>query len=142
MEYEKILFTALIAVVGWVAAHWLTSARDLANSRRNARIDALTTCYKALVRSGIDGVMLKRDSAGNLINNAIPVEDAIALIHLHGNQRQSQLASAFAKQIDQNKSGDSTELVNALRKDIRRMLGTEDLAAEPHYLSIKPNEPV
>jgi len=142
VEYEKILFTALIAVVGWVAAHRLTSARDLANSRRNAGIDALTTCYKALVRSGIDGVMLKRDSTGKLINNAIPVEDAIALIHLHGNEQQSQLASAYAKQIGQDKSGDSTKLVNALRKDIRSMLGTKDLAAEPHYLSIKPNESV
>jgi hypothetical protein len=86
--------------------------------------------------------MLKRDSSGKLVNNAIPVEDAIALIHLHGNNQQSELASAYAKQIDQTKSGDSTKLVNALRKDIRSMLGTKDLAAEPYYLSIKPNEPV
>ena len=142
MEYEKILFTALIAVIGWVVAHRLTSARDLANSRRNARIEALTICYKALVRSGIDGVMLKRDSSGKLVNNAIPVEDAIALIHLHGNDEQSELASAYAKQIGQAKSGDSTKLVNSLRKDIRSMLGTTDLATEPHYLSIKPNDPV
>lgn len=141
MEYEKILFTSLVAVVGWVVAHRLTSARDLANSRRSARIDALTTCYKALVRSGIDGVMFKRDSSGKLINGAMPVEDAIALIHLHGNEQQSELASAYARQVGETKTGDSTKLVNALRKDIRRMLGTKDLGSDPHYLSIKTNEP-
>lgn len=136
MECEKILLAALIAVVGWVAVHQFASARDLANSRRRARIDALTTCYRALVRSGVDGVMLQRDSSGKLINGAIIVEDAIALIHLHGSEQHSKLARDYAKQVGETQTGSLTELVNSLRKDIRSMLGTKDLDSDPHYLRV------
>jgi hypothetical protein len=139
MEYLKILFAVLTAVIGWVAGHYFTSRRDLASSRRSVRIDALVTCYKALIRSGIDGVMLKRDDSGRVINNAVPVEDAIALIHLYGDAQQSALASAYAKQIADTGKGSATDLVNSLRRDIRGMLGAGDLLSEPVYLRVKPN---
>jgi hypothetical protein len=142
MEYLKISFTVVLAVVGWLVAHYFTSKRDTANSRRAVRIDALSACYKVFVRSGIDGVMLKKDKAGNLINNAIPIEDAVALIHLYGSQEQSDMASAYAKQVADTSTGTSTALVNSLRWDIRRMLGQPDLSLEPTYLRVTPNEPI
>lgn len=121
--------------------HLLTSERDLKNYRRNSRINALTTCYTALIRSGLDGLLNKPDSNGNMVRtvNAIHVENAIALIHLHGNEQQSELANVYTEQINNTGSGDLTKLIDALRKDIRAMLGTKDLVSMPHYLRI-PSE--
>jgi len=140
MGIIEIFFAVVTAVVGWVVGHRFTSKRDLENSRRAARIQALTTCYKALVRSGIDGVMLKRNASGAIINNAVPVEDAIALVHLYGDSEQSALASAYSSQVAQTGEGNPTVLVNSLRRDVRSMLGTADVSADPVYLSVRPRE--
>lgn len=141
MEFLKIAFAVAIAVAGWIVAHRYTSKRDTNNSRRATRVDALSTCYKALTRSGIDGVMVIADESGKAINRAGPVEDAIALIHLYGSQEQSDLASDYARQVADTKHGDSTRLVNCLRCDIRRMLGESDLNGVPSYLKISVGKP-
>jgi len=139
MKYITIL-TILTVAIGWIIVHQFTSIRDLKNFRRNSRIDALTNYYMALIRSGLDGPMLKLDSDGKLVNNAISVENAIALIHLHGNEQQSELANAYVKQIEKDGSGDLTKLIDTLRKDIRTMLGSRDLVSIPHYLRVKSKE--
>lgn len=89
-----------------------------------------------MVRSGIDGEMVVKGEDGKAINKATPVEDAIALIHLYGNQEQSNLASEYARMIGETNRGNATELVNALRKDIREMLGEPELVGEPAYLRV------
>lgn len=141
MEYWKILVTVVTAAAGWVFAHYFTSRRDTENSCRATRVAALTNCYKALVRSALDGTMLKKGQDGRVVNNAAPVEDAIALIHLYGDQEQSDLASAYARDVANTGTGDATILANSLRKDIRHMLGSEDLNAVPAYLKVTTREP-
>lgn len=140
MEFIKISFAVVTAVLGWVIAHHFTSRRDRDNSRRSTRIEALSFCYKALVRSGIDGVMVIKGGDGKLINRAGPVEDAVALIHLYGSQEQSCLATEYARQVAQSQNGDATELVKSLRNDIRRMVGEAGLSSDPTYLRITINE--
>lgn len=142
MEFLKIAFTVAVAAAGWIFAHYYTSKRDTKNSRRAIRIDALSSCYKALVRSGIDGVMVVKDESGKTVSRAGPVEDAIALVHLYGNQKQSEMASTYARQIADKKHGDSTALVNSLRSDIRSMLGETDIEGLPNYLRISTEKPV
>lgn len=60
MEYIKILFTVIIAVGGWIVAHYYTSRRDTNNYRRATRIEALSFCYKAFIRSSLDGAIDNR----------------------------------------------------------------------------------
>ena len=136
MEFLKIIFTVIIAAVGWMVAHHFTSKRDTKNSRRMIRIEALSSCYKIFARAGIDGVLVTKGDDGKVINKAIPVEDAVALVHLYGSQEQSDLASEYANQVGQTQNGDSTKLVNSLRRDIRRMLGEPDLSHDPTYLRV------
>jgi len=100
------------------------------------RIEALSSCYKIFARAGIDGVLVTKGDDGKVINKAIPVEDAVALVHLYGSQEQSDLASEYANQVGQTQNGDSTKLVNSLRRDIRRMLGEPDLSHDPTYLRV------
>lgn len=139
MVYVQIIVTVILAALGWVVAHKFTSARELRNARNTIRIAALTHCYKVFVRSGIDGTLLKRDDDGNIVNGATSVEDAIALIHLHGSQTQFELANKYTKKISATDNGDSTELVNSLRDDIRAMLDEPKLSGLPHYLRVTAN---
>jgi hypothetical protein len=136
MDLLQVFVGVALAILGWVIGHRFTSARDVNNSQRAVRVAALTEAYRALVRSGIDGVMIKRAEDGNVTNGAKPVEDAIALVHLYGTQEQSVLASKYATQVANEGGGDATKLVNALRKEIRENLGGCDVEAQPCYLRV------
>jgi hypothetical protein len=143
MEFLKIIVGVIVVVVGWVIAHHFTSKRDIQNSQRAIRNQALTEAYKVLVRAGINGFLLTRDDEGKVINGAKTVEDALSIIHLYGTQEQSVLASKYANEVSSSKIGSSTQLVNSLRKSIRENLGGKDLEHEPVYLKVtyKQNEP-
>lgn len=80
--------------------------------------------------------MVVNGEDGKAINKATPVEDTIALIHFYGNQEQSNLASEYSRMVGETNRGNSTDLVNALRKDIRGMLGEPELVGEPAYLRV------
>ncbi len=140
MEYFKIIVAVIIAVIGWIIAHNFTSARDVKNAQRATRVEAFTEAYKALARSGLDKELLPKDKDGKVINKAIPVENAIAIIHLYGTEKQSQMASKYALDFVNNRGADCTELVNSLRKTIREYLGGEDLKNMPIYLVVTPNK--
>ncbi|MDP2538153.1 hypothetical protein [Alteromonas stellipolaris] len=130
----------LVALVGVFFTHKFTSRRDVINAQRALKIEALSLAYKALVRSGLEKDLISRDDKGNVTNKAIPVEDAIAIIHLHGSELQSRLASQYAVDFANNRGADCTELVNSIRNEIRASLGYEKLEALTYYLSVKPNE--
>lgn len=136
MDLLQFIVGVALAILGWVIGHRFTSARDVNNSQRTVRVAALAAAYSALVRSGIDGVILRRDVDGTVINGAKQVEDAVALVHLYGTQEQSNLASKYANQFAREGGGEATELVNALRKDIRESLGDRDVEGQPHYLRV------
>lgn len=130
----------LVALFGVFITHKFTSRRDVLNSQRALKIEALSTAYKALVRSGIEKELLPKDENGKIINKAIPVEDAIALIHLHGSDHQSKLASKYAIDLAESRAADCTELVNILRSEIRASLGYEPLKSRAFYLVVTPNK--
>ena len=136
MEILKIIISIVVAVIGWIIGHHYTSKRDVKNSQRAIRIAALAEAYKALVRVGIDGIMIKKEKDGSIYNGAKSIEDAIALIHLYGTQEQSILASNYATQVADTGGGEGTLLVNSLRKSIRESLGGEDIEGIPHYLKV------
>jgi len=139
VEYFKIIVAVIVSAIGWVIAHNFTSKRDVTNAQRATRVQAFTEAYKALVRSGLEKELLPTDKDGKVVNKAIPVEDAIAIIHLYGTEEQSQMASKYASNFANNSSADCTELVNSLRKTIRENLGGEDLKNMPIYLVVTPN---
>lgn len=136
MELLQVGVGVILAVLGWVIGHWFTSKRDVKNSQRTIRISALTEVYKALVRCGTDGVMIKRAQDGSITDDAKHVEEAIALIHLYGTQQQSLLASKYVNRVASVGSGSLTELVDALRKNIRESLGGIDIEGQPNYLKV------
>lgn len=116
----------------------IRSKRDLKNARRTSRIEALSIAYKAFVRAGIDrdGLIIRGEN-DEIIDKATPVENAIAIVHLYGDKEQSELASECAKQLGSTGKVQLTSIVNSLRRDIREMLGEEDIVELPYHLSIE-----
>lgn len=136
VDLLKIIAGALTVVLAGAIAHKFAQDRDVKNAQRQRRVNALVDAYTVFVRAGIDGVMLRRNSDGVIENGAKPIEDAIGMIHLFGTNELSALASEYAKQVSSTNHGDSTNLVNALRKEIRANIGGEDLIEVPSYLRV------
>ncbi|HEE5436307.1 hypothetical protein [Acinetobacter baumannii] len=126
------LVTSIIAIISWFIVHWLTEKRDQKNARRNTRVDALTECYVALVRSGIKNLYELEDDK---INRQIAddVEKAILIIHLYGSPEQSKLANEYSKHMSEDGNANLDELVESLRKDIRGQLGEKEIIDKPTY---------
>jgi hypothetical protein len=135
-ELIKLLILVISGAIGWVVAHHFTAKRDIKNSQRSIRIEALTEAYKILVRSGIESSIVKWDQHGKVNDLPTKIEDAIALIHLYGTSLQSKLADEYTIQMSTKNHADSTKLVNEIRRDIREGLGGNDLETTPHYLKI------
>ena len=135
MEYIKVFFTILTAVLGWIVAHYFTSKRDLKSSRRLARIEALSNCYKIFIRVGINGALINQNGT-EIEDKSAEIEDAIAIIHLYGSQEQSDLVNQYVNNMSSNQTAVFTNLIDSLRENIRNMLGEEDLKSTPSYLKI------
>lgn len=136
MEFFKIIFTVIVAAGGWLVTHYYTSKRNIENSRRESRIEALSQAYNALVRTALNGSLVTRKKDGTILNKAPSLENAIATIHLYGNDEQSKLASKCAEQFEKTGKDKYNDLVNSLRIDIREMLNESDLKEPPIYLRI------
>jgi hypothetical protein len=134
------LLTMIVGVVtacfGWIAVHMFTSRRDIANAQRAIRNSALAEAYRAMVRAGLNGVLIYRDRDGTVVNGAKAVEDAIALVHLYGSKEQSMLATKYAETVGGGGSADLTALVDSLRKDVRSALGLSELDETPKFLKV------
>ena len=44
----KILFIAIIAVLGWIAAHYFTSRHEVKNKQRKTKVEYLIEAYQRL----------------------------------------------------------------------------------------------
>ncbi|MBD8642357.1 hypothetical protein IFT63_01980 [Stenotrophomonas sp. CFBP 13724] len=137
LEFAKILFGVVVACSGWLIVHYFTSLREIAAAKRAIRLEALVASYKALVRTGIDGVLLGKGASGKDVDHVASVEDAIAIIHLFGTKEQAELANDYVSQIQDNQRVDATLLVNSLRSDVRGILGASDEMPVPAYLRIR-----
>jgi hypothetical protein len=48
IEYSKIFVTIVLAVLGWIIAHYFTTKRDISNKRREIRLEFLIENYQLL----------------------------------------------------------------------------------------------
>lgn len=135
------LVTSIIAIISWFIVHWLTEKRDQKNARRTARVDALSECYVALINSSLKD-LYQLDDKGEINRKvADDVEKAILIIHLYGSPRQSKLASEYSKNMCEQGTANLDELVESLRKDIRKLLGEKEVIDKPAFFqfTVKKN---
>lgn len=108
---------ALIAVVGWIVGHWLSSRRELRNRRREARLKGLEAAYKCLAMAAV------REWTDE---HKLEFEKFVAEIQLYGTPRQVTLMTNLVEAFDrQEKSISFDPLLEDLRDSLRAELRME-----------------
>ena len=113
IEIFKIFISIVLAVIGWLFAHKLTSMRDLKNKKREIRINFLLDAYRKLERS------IHREAIGK------DFEEAISDIQFLGTPVQVKMAKKIATDFAQNGHVTLDELLINLRDSMRKELELE-----------------
>jgi hypothetical protein len=120
-----LLITAVVAVVGWYAAHRLSAKRDRANKRRELRVQYLIEAYRRLEH--VSNRPIDPEATTDF-------EQAIADIQLFGTPRQVSLSREFAVQFARVGTHPLDPLLNDLRNTLRTELDLEPIEYGITYL--------
>ena len=122
------LVTTVVAIVGWLAVHRLSAARDRANKRRDLRVQYLIDAYRKLESAG--------NRTASTVDYADLFESAVADIQLFGSPEQVKLARKFALDFASQGTAALDPLLNSLRMDLRQELQLPPLEDSITYLRI------
>lgn len=116
----KVVSTVVVAVIGWVVAHYFTSRRDMANKRREIQTQYLIDAYRK-IDSAIEPAQYTRKWCESL-------QSSFSEIQLFGTKQQIELAHEFADiLLSQEKINQNVlkKLLHNLRTSLRSELGLE-----------------
>ncbi len=112
---ETLVPQITIVILGAVVTYFLAIYQNITFKKKEVTIKYLIDAWGMLERASC--------REGNRYNT--DVEIAIANIQLFGTTRQIELAQKFIEEIARNHSGSALELLNQLRKDLRKELKLE-----------------
>lgn len=114
-EALKYIVPAVVAVIGWWAAHQFNSYRDRQNKRRDLRVQFLLEAYRRL------------ESAANRPHKteeqALAFESAVADIQLLGSPEQVAATVRYLREHVSGEGAQIDEVLRLLRNDLRKELG-------------------
>jgi len=126
-----LLATTLLGVASWFAVHWLSTARDRANKKRDLRLSFLLEAYRRLEAGTSRGALESTDCA-------VGFESAIADIQLLGTPEQVKMAKNLAISIARrDPEASAGPLLLSLRDELREHLGLQALGEEPLHFRLK-----
>lgn len=114
-ESLKFVVPAVVAVVGWFAAHQFNVHRDRQNKRRDLRIQFLLEAYRRLESAA------NRD--GKTVEQRLAFESAVADIQLLGTKEQVAATVAYLHQHAAGAGAQIDSVLRLLRGDLRKELG-------------------
>lgn len=120
-------------VAGWFFAHWLTSRRELATRKREARIKALETAYMRIASS------TNRDLTPE---SKEKFETFVAEIQLYGTPHQIQLMQQMVEAVKTGGDVSHDAILVDLRDTIRGQLELESVAGPVWWLRFDYAQPV
>ena len=126
-EYIKIISTVIIAVFGWVVAHYFTSRREVKNKQREIKIGYLIDAYQKLENC----IQRNPKDVGK------DLEGVVANIQLFGSDQQIDLAKKIANDISKNGSANLESLLKSLRTDLRKELQLSDNNSNIQFLRMQ-----
>ena len=125
-EYLKIVLSVIIAVIGWIIAHYFTSKRDVSNKKREIRLNYLIEVYLILTND-----LTER---GNIDSKkAEIIEKIISQVQLLGSKKQVELVKTLADSIGKGEIIEYDTLINSLRDDLRKELELEKIEGNVHW---------
>ncbi len=108
----NIVIYVVIAVAGWVVGHRLNARRDRTNKRVELRVRYLIDAWRSIEKAA------NRDDA----NARRGLEESLADVQLFGTTQQAAMAAVLAHAMAAAGTASVTELLEALRADLRREL--------------------
>tara|TARA_B100001115_G_scaffold181357_1_gene175393 strand:- start:1454 stop:1852 length:399 start_codon:yes stop_codon:yes gene_type:complete len=115
IEFWKLIIAVTIPTVGWIVGYLLKQKNDIANTKRNKRIDFLVDTY----------LKLENCIQRSPVKVGDDLEDIMAEIQLMGNISQVKLVKKIAKDIAKSYNADLEPLLLSLRDDLRKELKLE-----------------
>lgn len=115
MDYLMKISYIVVAVVGWIVAHYFTGRRDRNNNRRELVTRYLIEAYEVLCCE-----ITQRPATDK---RAKLIEDIVAKIQLVGTDTQIQLVHKLCDDICKKEEFSMDELINDMRNDLRINLG-------------------
>mgnify|MGYP005989420047 CR=1 FL=1 len=129
IDYLKIFIAILLAVLGWLVAHYFTSQRDKKNKSREISVQHLINAYLILTNE----IAHRPDS--DLKNDKIEI--IVTEIQLFGSKHQIKIVKKLAHSIGQRKTVDLDPLINSLRDDLRKQINLESIEDNVTWLRFK-----
>lgn len=108
---------ALVVVLGWFFAHWLTARRELASRKREARLKALEAAYMRLATSSN-----REDVSPESIEK---LETFVSEIQLYGTPHHIKLMGEMVESYKRREVVSYDALLASLRDAIRKQLELE-----------------
>ncbi len=106
--------TVIIAVIGWIVAHYFSSKRDKKLKRREVITAHLINAYRILAND-----ITHRPKTPE---SELKLETIIAELQLFGSEKQIQLTKKLADDITKGGTFYVDDLLNDLRSDLRKEL--------------------
>ena len=110
----KISVTIVLAVVGWLVAHYFTTKRDISNKRRSLVIEHLIESYRILTN---DIAQREPTNESNL-----KLENILSDIQLFGSLEQINMSKELATKVASGGFFELSPLIASLRNDLRNEL--------------------
>lgn len=129
LDYYKIIVTISLAVLGWLVAHYFTAKRDVANKRRELRLQYLIDAYQVLTN---DVSHRKLTYERN-----IKLENLLSDIQLYGSEIQVNLAKQLAIDVAAGIGFELDPLIKCLRDDLRKELNLKKIDGNVKWLRFK-----
>ncbi|PCJ24810.1 MAG: hypothetical protein COA97_09130 [Flavobacteriales bacterium] len=126
LDYLKIFTAIVLAVLGWLAGHYLTSQRDKKNKSREISVKHLIDAYLILTTE----IVQRPDSESK--NRKI--ENVISEIQLFGSKKQVELAKILADEVSEGKNFQLDFLINSLRDDLRKQINLKSIEGNVRWL--------
>jgi hypothetical protein len=114
-ETLKYIVPAIVAVLGWFAAHQFNVYRDRQNKRRDLRVEFLLDAYRRLESAA------NRDEKTEAQNLAF--ESAVADIQLLGTPEQVAAVVTYLHRHAAGSGAQIDEVLRLLRQDLRNEIG-------------------
>ncbi|MGE0052178.1 MAG: hypothetical protein AB7S49_11710 [Arcobacter sp.] len=119
-EYLKIGITIILAILGWIIAHYFTSKRDVSNKKREIILNYLIEAYLILTND-----LTERGEID--LKKAEKIEKIMSQVQLLGSKEQVNLVKKLAVSIGKNEINEYDSLINSLRDDLRMELELEKI---------------
>jgi len=126
-EYIKIISIIVVAVLGWIVAHYFTSKRELKNKQREIKVEYLIEAYQKLENC----IQRQPKAVGK------DLESVVANIQLFGSEKQIELAKKIANDISKSGSADLESLLKSLRTDLRKELQLSNNDSNVQFLRMQ-----